>query len=119
MNKTNALGTGLMMIAVIGITGCASTSTQTAAQQPKAKPEVIFEQPIEKTQRAAVDALTVVGCDIKKQEREWVGRGRHQIVKSGGDGVENQLVANEATVDEQEYRIAVELLYLGTGDETP
>ena len=99
MSRTNMLMVGLLMIAVIGITGCASTSNQTAAKQPEGKPGVVFEQPIAKAQQAAVDALAVVGCDIKKQEPTYVeGRRPNKmglLVGSGGETVKVWLEAVE------------------------
>lgn len=99
MNKKNMLKLGILVIAVIGITGCASTSNQTAAKQPEGKPGVVFEQPIAKAQQAAVDALAVVGCDIKKQEPTYVeGRRPNKMglfVGSGGETVKVWLEALE------------------------
>lgn len=87
------------MIAIIGMTGCASTSTPTATNPPDAKPETVFEQPLAKTQQAAVDALTVVGCGIKKQEPSYVEGSRpHKMglfVGSGGETIKITLVSLE------------------------
>ena len=99
MKKIKALNLALIMIAVIGITGCASTSNQTAAKQPEGKPGVVFEHPIAKAQQAAVDALAVVGCDIKKQDTTYVeGHRPHRlglVVGSGGETVKVWLEALE------------------------
>ena len=99
MNKTYTLSLGLLMFAVISMTGCASTSDQTAAKQSEAKPKTVFEQPIAKTQQAAVDALTVVGCEIKQQEPSYVEGSRpHKMglfVGSGGETVKVTLVSLE------------------------
>ena len=43
--------------------------------------------------------------------------GRHEVVIGRRDGVQQQPVANQAAVDEQEDRVAVVLLHLRAGDE--
>lgn len=103
MNKTNMLRLGLLVIAVVEITGCASTPNQTAAKEPAKQPEnqtsVVFEQPIAKAHQAAVDALAVVGCNIDKDEPAYVEGSRpHKIglfVGSGGETVKVWLEALE------------------------
>jgi hypothetical protein len=56
-----------------------------------AKVSAVFQQPIDKVQKASVDALTVTGFDIKKQEPTYVeGYRPHKIgffVGSGGETV--------------------------------
>ena len=68
------------------MTGCASTPKVTDA-----KVSAVFQQPIDKVQKVSVDALTVTGFDIKKQEPTYVeGYRPHKIgffVGSGGETV--------------------------------
>jgi len=77
----------LSAVVLIGsaLGGCAST--------PKA-PEaagVVFPQPIAKSQKAAVDALVVLGFDVQKQEAAYVEGFRPRkiglLVGSGGETV--------------------------------
>src|ERR1041385_6490895 len=88
MKRANILRCGLLMTEVIWLTGCASTSKQAGVEQPEGQPSVVFDQPIAKTQQAAVDALAVIGCKIKKQEPTYVeGYRRNKMglfVGSGG-----------------------------------
>lgn len=76
-----ALG-GLMAFMV----GCASTPNAADA-----KKFTVFRQPVAKVQTAAVNALTVIGCDINKNEPTYVeGFRPHKIgvfVGSGGETV--------------------------------
>jgi len=93
MNKNSILNPALAMAAIIGLVGCASTSKPTTSGEPG----VAFNQPVAKTQRAAVDALTVIGCDIKKQEPTYVEGHRPLkmglVVGSGNETVKVTLTA--------------------------
>lgn len=64
--------------------GCASTPKATDA-----KVSAVFQQPIDKVQKASVDALTVTGFTIKKQEPTYVEGSRPRkmglFVGSGGE----------------------------------
>ncbi|MCB9913169.1 MAG: hypothetical protein H6827_09255 [Planctomycetes bacterium] len=89
LNVTVVLALGALMTLLVG---CAST--------PKiadAKVGALFEQPIDKVQRAAVDALAVNGFDIKKQEPTYVEGSRPRkiglFVGSGGETVAVWLTA--------------------------
>jgi hypothetical protein len=66
--------------------GCASTP-----QAKDAKVSAVFQHPIEKVQKASVDALTVTGFDVKKQEPTYVEGTRPRkigfFVGSGGETV--------------------------------
>ena len=82
----------LKRIILIGLTltfaaGCTSTPV---ANDPAAF-DSVFQQPIEKVQIAAVDALVVTGFDLKKQELKYVEGFRPRkiglIVGSGGETV--------------------------------
>jgi hypothetical protein len=91
MNKASMLRLGLLAIAGIMMAGCASTSEQKAASAPKGDAPVVFDQSIATTQQAAVNALAVIGCDIKKQEPTYVEGHRPNkiglVVGSGGETV--------------------------------
>ncbi len=54
---------------------------------------------------------------IQKQQREGIAGRRHQVVIGGGEGVQQQAVADQAPVDEQVNRIAIEALHLRAADE--
>jgi hypothetical protein len=66
--------------------GCASTPVVS-----NATPQTVFPHPIEKVQKAAVDALIVTGFDVTKQEPAYVeGFRPHKLgllVGSGGETV--------------------------------
>lgn len=68
------------------VTGCASTPVAS-----NAAPQTVFQQPIEKVQRAAVDALVVTGFDITRQTPAYVEGFRPRklglVVGSGGETV--------------------------------
>lgn len=73
---------GLMALMV----GCASTP-----KAADAKVGAVFQQPIDKVQKASADALTVTGFDVKKQEATYVEGYRPRkvglFVGSGGETV--------------------------------
>ena len=52
------------------------------------------------------------GVAFEKQQRERIGRGRHQVVIGGGERVQQQAVANQPAVHENVDRIAIGLLHL-------
>ena len=54
---------------------------------------------------------------FEKQQRERVGRRRHQVVIRRGERVQQQAVANQPAVHEDEDRIAVALLHLRPRNE--
>src|SRR5262249_14833378 len=62
-----------------------------------------------------VDLLAIA---LEKQQRKRIAGVRHEIVIRRGDGMQQQLVANQTAVDEGENRIAIALLDLRTGDKT-
>jgi hypothetical protein len=75
-----------LVIASALVTGCASTPVAS-----NASPHTVFPQPIEKVQKAAVDALVVTGFDITKQRPVYVEGFRPRkfgfVVGSGGETV--------------------------------
>lgn len=68
------------------LAGCASTPVVSDAS-----PQTVFPQPIEKVQKAAVNALVVTGFDVTKQEPAYVEGFRPRklglFVGSGGESV--------------------------------
>ncbi len=54
---------------------------------------------------------------LEEEENDRVGGGRDDVAVGLGEGVEDELVADEALVDEDVDRVAVELLQFGLGDE--
>ena len=75
----------------------------------------MFQQPIEKTQKASVDALTVIGFDIKKQEPTYVEGTRPRkiglIVGSGGETVGVWLTA--VSPDRTEVKVKTAKTFVG------
>jgi hypothetical protein len=87
-----------LLVVIIGTAlfgGCASTpKSPDATTQEKEKAgdknkSAVFEQPMDKTQKAALDALAVFGFEIKKQEPDFIeGRRPNKwglFVGSGGE----------------------------------
>jgi len=76
----------LLALASALVTGCASTPVS-----GDAKPITVFEQPIERVQKAAVDAIVVNGFDVTKQEPTYVEGYRPRklglFIASGGETV--------------------------------
>ncbi|SEN68869.1 hypothetical protein SAMN05216404_10699 [Nitrosospira multiformis] len=74
----------LLVIVSTLIAGCASTPVAS-----EGAPQTVFQQPIEKVQKAAVDALVVTGFDVTKQEPAYVEGFRPRkvgfFVGSGGE----------------------------------
>ena len=83
LNVTLILALGSLMAFMAG---CASTPKATDA-----KAVAVYQQPIDKVQKAAVDALAVTGFDIKKREPTYVEGSRPRkvglFVGSGGETV--------------------------------
>ncbi len=86
MKHVNLRKIAVVMTAGLLLAGCASTP-----KAKDAKSSAVYPQPIEKVQKAAVDALTVIGCEIKKQDPTYVeGFRPHKVgafVGSGGETV--------------------------------
>lgn len=84
MIKVNVLRWLIVMMVVVGITGCAAIPNQT-------RPRTVFKQPIDKTQQAAIKALVAIGCDLKIQEPAFVKGFRPQEFRfarpSGGETI--------------------------------
>lgn len=85
---------GLSLMASVLIAGCASSSEHAAKPPPesvKADHTAVFQKPLADTQKAAVDALVVIGCDLKAQEPTYVEGHRPQkwglFVGSGNETV--------------------------------
>ncbi len=76
----------LLILASALVAGCASTPVARDAT-----PTTVFQQPIERVQKAAVDALVVTGFDVTKQEPTYVEGSRPRkvglFVGSGGETV--------------------------------
>lgn len=90
--------------------GCSSTP-----KAADAKAGSVFPQPIEKAQKASVDALTVTGFDIKKQEPAYVEGTRPRkvglFVGSGGETVGVWLTALSA--DKTEIKVKTSKTFVG------
>ena len=75
-----------LFIAVLMLAGCAS-----APRRPAPSEGVIFQHPVQKVREAAVEALDVLGFEIKKQEPFYIQGFRPRkggfIVVPGGDSV--------------------------------
>lgn len=75
-----------LSIVFVVVVGCASVP-----KKPVESPGIVFQQSLEKTRNAAIDALVVLGFDIKKQEDSYIeGYRPHKVgffVGSGGETV--------------------------------
>ena len=76
----------ILVLAVLALVGCVS-----APKLANAKTSAIFPHPIDKVQKAAVDAIAVSGFNIKKQELSYVEGVRPRkiglVVGSGGETI--------------------------------
>lgn len=90
MNKTKMFQVGMMLIGIIGVAGCATTSSK-VVPNADSTPGIVLGYSIEKVQQAAVNALAVIGCDIVKQDPTYVEGHRPNkvgfFVGSGGETV--------------------------------
>lgn len=107
LNVTLILALGGLMAFMAG---CASTP-----KASHAKAGAVFQQPIGKVQKAAIDALAVTGFDIKKQEPTYVEGSRpHKVglfVGSGGETVGVWLTAQAA--DKTEVKVKTTKSFVG------
>jgi hypothetical protein len=112
--KTMKLIKVMPILALAGLmalmTGCASTP-----KASDAKASAVFQQPIDKVQKASVDALTVTGFDIKKQEPAYVEGYRPRkvglFVGSGGETVGIWLTATAP--DKTEVKVKTARSFVG------
>ena len=107
LNLVQSLAVGGLMVL---IAGCSSTPKATDA-----KVSAVFQQPIEKAQKAAVDALTLTGLAVKKQEPTYVEGTRPRkigvFVGSGGETVGVWLTAQ--SVDRTEVKVKTAKTFVG------
>ena len=61
--------------------------------------------------------IHLAGRQFEKQQHDRIDRGRNDVAIGLGESVLDQAVANQAAVDEDENRIAIQLLDLGLRDE--
>jgi len=112
--KTIKLRNVIPMLALGGLitllAGCASTP-----DQKDVKVSAVFPQPLEKVQKAAVDALTVTGFEVKKQEPTYVEGKRPRkmgvFVGSGGESVGVWLAAQAP--DKTEVKVKTARTFVG------
>ena len=78
--------TAILFISAVMLVGCASTP-----KKPVETSGVVFQQPVEQTRKASVDALVVLGFDVKKKEGFYTEGYRPRkvgvFVGSGGETV--------------------------------
>ncbi len=76
----------LLLIAVVALSACASTP-----ERPAAAHSAVFAKPAADVQKAAVDALVVLGFEVKKSDPTYVEGYRPRkvglFVGSGGETV--------------------------------
>src|SRR5579872_2463446 len=58
------------------------------------------------------------GVTIEEQQGERIAGRRHQVVIRRRQRVQKQLVADQPAIDEQEDRVAIQLLDVRTGNES-
>ena len=83
--KSNVLVVTMLLCTAVALAGCATTPVRPETQG------VVFQQPSEVVQKAAVDALAVTGFDVTKSEPLYVEGVRPRkigfFVGSGGETV--------------------------------
>jgi hypothetical protein len=101
--KVASIGTAAFLFLATLTVGCASTPEQEDLEQ-----EYIFENSLTETNRAAVDALTVLGFEIEETTDNYVqGHRPHKVgllVGSGGETVGLWL----ESVSDQETKVKVD-----------
>jgi len=96
--KVASIGTAIALLLATLTVGCASTPEQEDLEQ-----EFLFDNSLTETNRAAVDALTVLGFEIEENTETYVqGHRPHKVgllVGSGGEtvGVWLESVSNQQT----------------------
>jgi hypothetical protein len=81
MHMRPFLQTAVIILSIGLVAGCASTPVAR-----NGAPITIFQQPIERVQKAAVDALIENGFEVKKQEPTYVEGTRPYKLFGGGGG---------------------------------
>jgi len=80
----------IRLMACLGVVPLVLVACASTPDLPKT-PGVVFTQPVEKTRQGAVDALVVLGFDVKKQDPAYVEGFRPRkiglFVGSGGETV--------------------------------
>jgi hypothetical protein len=97
------------------VLGASLAHAEDKSAVPAREPNFVFDQPAEKVQRAAVDALVVLGCEINKQEAAYVeGKRKRKIgafVGSGGETLRVWLDA--AQPDKTPVRVGTDKTFVG------
>jgi hypothetical protein len=95
--KIASIGTALVLLLATLTIGCASTPEQEELEQ-----QYMLENSLAETNRAAVDALTVLGFEIEENTDTYVeGHRPHKIGLFVGSGGETVGVWLEAISDKQ------------------
>jgi hypothetical protein len=82
----NVLRSAALVTVVIAAAGCTATPEKPSASTPG----VVFDKPIAKVQKAAIDALTANGFEIGKSEPTYVeGTRPHKVGLAVGSGGES------------------------------
>lgn len=75
----------MLLLVVVVLAGCAATPTRPEGEG------VIFQKPVDVVQKAAVDAIVVMGFDVKKSDALYVEGYRPRkigiVVGSGGETI--------------------------------
>ncbi len=83
--KSQVLAVAMLLLTSVALAGCATTPARPEAQG------VMFPQPTDVVQKAAVDALVVTGFDVQKSDPLYVEGFRPRklglLVGSGGETV--------------------------------
>lgn len=98
----------LIAAALFGMVATASLSAAEAkdssgdgGKEPKGATTIVLEQPIARVQQAAVNALAVIGCKIRKNEATYLeGKRSNKVglaVGSGGETIKVWLTADGPT----------------------
>lgn len=102
-----------MLCAALAVCGPAYAKDKSAP--PEGEPRAVFDQPAEKVQKAAVDALVVLGCGLKKQEPTYVeGKRTRKVGAFVGSGGETLRVwLDTAQPEKTAVRVSSEKTFLG------
>ena len=121
MRNRVVVSTSLLVVLSLHLVGCAATPKQPKAPPTKVKERqmAVFQKPFGDVQQAAVNALIVIGCDIRMQEPTYVEGHRPQIwralVPSGNETVRVWL--QSLAPDQTQVTVKTLISFVGAGTQ--